>query len=334
MQNTIKEKTVTMLGRTCLYEEICWCGLSGSGISFEFTGRKLSIVLAGDDSTTDNVTEGFARVGIYVNGARIVDTMLKEPEQTIDIFDRKAEQTAQIRVIKLSECTMSTMGIKEILTDGSIAPVPEREHKIEFIGDSITCGYGVDLEDPETDFHTDTEDVTKAYAYKTAQKLQADYSIVSYSGYGICSGYTEGDEPFLHQRVPAYYESVGFSYARPQGKLYLSQVSWDFHQFEPQLIVLNLGTNDNAYCRGIKERESLYETEYIKFLKLIRKNNKKAKILCVLGIMGEQLCPAVATSVRIYKEETGDFNVDTFFFKEQEEGDGRVTAYQDRKSVV
>lgn len=49
---------------------------------------------------------------------------------------------------------------------------------MEFIGDSITCGYGVDDPDKEHHFKTATEDVTKAYAYKTALALNADYSMV------------------------------------------------------------------------------------------------------------------------------------------------------------
>lgn len=56
--------------------------------------------------------------------------------------------------------------------------------------DSITCGYGVDDEDRSHQFSTKTEDATKAYAYKTAQLLNADYSLVSYSGHGVVLGYT------------------------------------------------------------------------------------------------------------------------------------------------
>lgn len=78
---------------------------------------------------------------------------------------------------------------------------------MEFIGDSITCGYGVDDEVAEHQFKTATEDVTRAYAYKTARMLNADYSMFSASGYGIITGYTEGDVKLEDQRLPQFYES-------------------------------------------------------------------------------------------------------------------------------
>ena len=61
--------------------------------------------------------------------------------------------------------------------EGSAETLPEKPLKIEVIGDSITCGYGVDDEDENHQFTTATEDVTKAYAYKTAKALDAEYSI-------------------------------------------------------------------------------------------------------------------------------------------------------------
>lgn len=97
-----------------------------------------------------------------------------------------------MKVIKLSESCNSTIGIKDInvVSENGIHPSKNKTHKIEFIGDSITCGYGVDAKDQNESFKTDTEDFSKTYAYKTAEALDADYSVVSYSGYGVVSGVT------------------------------------------------------------------------------------------------------------------------------------------------
>lgn len=327
MKYEINEKNVKLLGRTTAYRGVCWCGLSGTGIAFSVKGTYAAVTLMGDDSTNGRVTEGPARIGIYMNGERIMDKVLQKPEETVTIFKGNEKRTAEIVILKLSECAMSTMGIREIETDGKIVPVPEKQRKIEFIGDSITCGFGVDMEDPETVFRTDTEDVTRAYAYKTARALQADYSMVSYSGYGIYSGYSDTDSRSLEARVPLYYEKCGFSYAKPFGELELTDVIWDFKKFVPQLVVVNLGTNDDSYCRGLKEREDAYSKEYAEFLKVIRKNNPQAKMLCTLGLMGERLCPAMERAVELYRKETGDENADYLFLREQREEDGRVSAY-------
>ena len=151
--------------------------------------------------------------------------------------------------------------------------------------------------------------------------------MVSYSGYGIFSGYTESGEPNKAERVPPYYEKVGFSYAKPMGELELSDISWDFGAFCPDLIVVNLGTNDDSYCAGIKEREEAYSSAYAEFLETVRKHNSNARILAVLGLMGERLCPAMQAAVSLYQEKTGDQNIDTFCLKEQAEEDGRVSSY-------
>ena len=327
MNYMVDGSVVKFLGRTCNYKGIRWCGPSGSGIAFEVTGTYARVKIVGDDTTAGRITEGCARIGIYLNGRRVIDRLVTQPEEVITIFAGEKTQSAKIAVVKLSECAMSTVGIAEIQTDGKPVPLPEKERKIEFIGDSITCGYGVDLEDPETAFRTDTEDVTKAYAYQTAKMLDADYSMVSYSGYGIFSGYTESGERNKAERVPPYYEKVGFSYAKPLGELELSDISWDFAAFCPDLIVVNLGTNDDSYCDGIKEREEAYSRAYAEFLETIRKNNPNAHILTVLGLMGERLCPAMQAGVLLYQEKTGDENISSFGLKEQSEQDGRVSSY-------
>ena len=114
-----------------------------------------------------------------------------------------------MEIIKLSESPMSAVGI-EAFAEGSAEALPEKPLKIEFIGDSITCGYGVDDEDENHQFTTATEDVTKAYAYKTAKALDAEYSMFSASGYGIVSGYTEGDELSANRQFHSSIAATAF----------------------------------------------------------------------------------------------------------------------------
>jgi lysophospholipase L1-like esterase len=327
MQYFIHSENVKLVGRTFLHQGVCWCGLSGSGIAFSFTGTYAAITFQGDDTTTGNCTEGKARAAVYVNDVRVADFMMEEPEKTVQLFSSEIPEYVEVKVVKLSECPMSVIGIKsiEVQAEGGIYPLPVSDRKIEFIGDSITCGFGVDMEDPEVPFRTDTEDVTKAYAYQTAQKLKADYSMVSYSGYGIISGYTEMDVPMKEQLVPTYYEKVGFSFGHPYGDIRLQDYKWDFSQYQPQLVIVNLGTNDDSYCNDDVKRQEEFAQEYAEFLKVIRKDNQEAKILCTVGIMGDRIYPAVEKAVKIFREQTGDIKVCAMRFPEQLEEDGRVS---------
>ena len=219
---------------------------------------------------------------------------------------------------------MSTCGISKIEVTGQIRATKAKKKLIEFIGDSITCAYGVDDEDRDHHFSTKTEDVTKGYAYKVAEKLGVDYSMVSYSGYGIISGYTETGDKFSAQLVPTYYEKLGFSNNIYMSKYVPQDIEWNFTKQQPNLIVINLGTNDNSYVLGKDVRKEEYISGYVAFLKTVRKCNPNATILCTLGIMGTDLCPAVEEAARRYQKETEDVNIFTMRFTEQLESDGYV----------
>ncbi len=314
-------KNVRLIGRVMPLEDTVWMALSGTGIEFSVTGTFTKVTLAADDTWSD-VPENRARVAVYADGVRVADVMLDAPEITVTAFETDVEETHVVQVIKLSESAMSTCGISVIATDGEITPTENKSHLIEFIGDSITCGYGVDDEDRDHHFATGTEDVTKAYAYKTAEALSVDYSMVSFSGYGIISGYSGDGEKVANQLVPEYYEKFGFSYGTYKEEHKPQNTVWDFTKRQPDLVVINLGTNDMSYVLDQEDRREEYISGYVAFLKTVRKNNPTARLLCVLGIMGEALCPAVEDVVDRYKKETGDRKVSYMGFHEQLREDG------------
>ncbi|MFR5051646.1 MAG: hypothetical protein ACLTCP_10230 [Ruminococcus bicirculans (ex Wegman et al. 2014)] len=68
---------------------------------------------------------------------------------------------------------------------------------------------------------------------------------------------------------------------------------WDFSKYIPQIIVINLGTNDDSYCRDHKDRQAVFSKLYADFLAVVREKNPQAYILCTVGIMGERIFPAV-----------------------------------------
>jgi len=316
----IKE-AIRTIGRTMWLEDTLWLVLSGTGAEFSVTGTKAVIRLISDDKWNAG-EENQPRVAVYMDDVRAFDVMLDEPEKTLTVFESESPEKHVIRIVKLSEAPMSTCGIADIRVDGEIAPTAACGRLIEFIGDSITCGYGVEDEDRDHHFLTTTEDVTKAYAYKTAKALGADYSMVSFSGYGIVSGYTDTGEKVGDQLVPEFYEKLGYSRGVYLGKFQPQDFAWDFPGLQPELIVSNLGTNDMSYVLDYEYRREEYIRGYVEFLKNIRSHNPKARILCVLGIMGTALCPAVEETVQSYEKETGDDNISFMGFTDQLPEDG------------
>lgn len=313
---------VKRLGRTYDYKDVLWLALSGGGVEFSFYGKKAEVTIKGDNIASGD--DNLARIGIYVNGERVVDDMVNQPVKRYSFFESEGDQHVTVRIVKLSEAAMSTVGIQEIAVDAEegITPTPEKARKIEFIGDSITCGYGMDDEKADSVFSTSTEDATKTYAYLTAQALEADYSMVSYSGYGIISGFTDNDQKLLTHLLPDYYELVAKSEGRFDGVLDPRSIRWDFNQFVPDLIVINLGTNDDSYAKDDADRQAEYARQYVEFLKQVRSHNANATILCTLGIMGDRLYPLVEQAVREYTKQTGDSNISAMKFDVQSAEDG------------
>jgi lysophospholipase L1-like esterase len=297
---------------------------SSSGVAFNVKARHLEVTFAGDSGTpktSDN--GGLARVAVFVNGERKLDKLLMKAEETFTVFDGSETVSGEVRIIKLSESANSIAGIKAISldADGTITPASEKALKIEFIGDSITCGYGVDDEDRNHHFSTATEDNTKTYAYKAVQALDADYSMVSVSGWGIVSGYTSGQKNG-DSVLPKIYEKTGYTYGNKFNGKQPQTLTWDFTRFVPDFIVINLGTNDHSWTKGDAKKIDQYKKSYVAFLKQIRAKNKDAQIICSLGIMGGDLFPAKEAAVTDYKAETGDEKVSTLKFANQSMADG------------
>ena len=317
-------ENVKFLGRTHTENDVLWAFFSSSGVAFNVDARRLDVTIAGDSGTPQRKDNGsLARLAVFVNGERKLDQMIMKQEETFTVFDEANPVKGEVRIIKISESANSILGIKSISVDqgGTISPANQKSLKIEFIGDSITCGYGVDDEDRNHHFATSTEDNTKTYAYKTAQALDADYSMVSVSGWGIVSGYTSAQKN-PDSVLPKIYEKVGFTYGNKFNNKQPQSLTWDFNRFVPDFIVINLGTNDASWTKKDDKKVTEYKQAYVAFLKQIRAKNKDAQIICSLGIMGGDLFPAIEEAVAEYKSQTGDEKVCSLKFANQSMGDG------------
>ena len=295
----LSENNAKLIGRTLKTDGITWLVHSGSAAEFTINGTEASVTICGDSGI--NSDEKYRpRYGVYVDGKLVKDVVMGEKEQTVKLFSGTASRTATVRIIHLSEANNGCIGVKDLTVTSSsstpVKPTPKKELMIEFIGDSITCAYGVEAGSQYESFSTATENFTLSYAYLTAQLLDADYSAVCYSGHGIVSGYTNDGTKNTDSLVPPYYEMVG----KPKDY----QTQWDFSKNPADVIVLNLGTNDDSYAsKELETRGAEYQELYEDFLKQIRKCNPDANIICTLGIMGAtELYPYIEAAVN----EVGD----------------------------
>lgn len=317
-------ENVKFLGRSYLEKDVLWMCFSGTGAAFNIEANHLEVQISGDSGAKLRKDNGSAaRIVVFVNGERKLDEMILKQSQNFVVFDGTETVKGEVQIVKVSESANSIAGISKIITDanGKISPTEQKNLKIEFIGDSITCGYGVDDLDKNHHFATSTEDNTKTYAYKTAQMLNADYSMVSLSGWGVVSGYTSGSKN-EDSVLPKVYDKIGFTWGTTFNGKQPQSIKWDFSKFVPDFVVINLGTNDDSYVRGDQKKKQEFEKSYIEFLKDIRKKNPDAKIVCTLGIMGDNLFSSIENAVLEYSNQTDDKNVFALRFAPQQASDG------------
>lgn len=319
------EEHVKLLGRSIFINDNLIMAYSSTGAEFNISAKRLDVTITGDSAANMDVDNGSAaRIVVFVNEERLLDEMILKPVQSYTVFDGTEVVEGQVRILKVSEVANSLAGIAKITTDkdGFISPTEPRKLKIEFIGDSITCGYGVDDLVSSNHFATATEDNSKSYAYKTAQLLDADYSMVSISGWGIISGYSWDGKKHADAQLPAKYDRMGFAWGRNVEGVDPAAVKWDFNVFVPDVVVINLGTNDHSYTKGNKDRIAEFTDAYVEFLKDVRTKNPGAYIICALGTMGQDLFPAIEVAVKEYTVQTGDENLCSLRLPQQLMSDG------------
>ena len=302
----LTEQTITditevtkIIGRTVTKDGVTWLVQSGAAVECTVTGTEASVTLAGDGNTAGD-EKYRPRYGVYVDGELIKDVVMGESEQTVSLFSSNTERTATVKVMHLSEANNGAIGVKSFKVTSKksepVKPTAKKDLTIEFVGDSITCAYGVGADSQYVSFETATEDFSKSYAYLAAQLLDADYSAVSYSGYGIYSGYSGDGKRNTDSLVPPVYEQVA--------KFGGYDAKWDFAANPNDVVFINLGTNDDSYAKDdLETRAPLYQAAYVDFLKEVRKCNPDAAIVCTLGIMG---CTELYPSIEAAVKEVGD----------------------------
>ena len=147
----------------------------------------------------------------------------------------------------------------------------DSERYIEFLGDSVTAGFGnlTVRADADSPSNPDRSSGTDTYAFKTAKALNADISTVARSGLAYSYG--------LGMPIADYWNKL--SWARKS----LGDYKPDR---QPDVVVIALGTNDHNYYKqhDISE-EQLYQVAY-DLIKLVRETRPESKIVWYYGIMG------------------------------------------------
>ncbi|MGZ3757120.1 MAG: SGNH/GDSL hydrolase family protein [Mucilaginibacter sp.] len=186
-----------------------------------------------------------------------------------------------------------------------LMPLPaEPRRKIEFIGNSITCGAGMDLATTPcgTGQWYDTNNAYMAYGPLTARTLNAQWQLTSVSGIGLMHSCCN-----MKIVMPQVFDKI---------KLATDSLAWDFKRYQPNVVTVCLGQND-----GIQD-STTFCNNYIRFIGNIRNHYPKADIICLSSPMADQPLTSVLqryiTGINRYENQTnGDRKVHHYFFSRQ-----------------
>jgi hypothetical protein len=274
---------------------------SGVSIKAAFEGSVCQILLndyaSGTDATGGNHANYF---NLIIDNKRIQVLKCDKGGKQIYKVDSLSDSNHIIEIFKRTEALIGEVEFKGlILASGKKLlplPVAQNVRRMEFIGNSITCGYGNEGPDQECKFSGATENAYMAYGAITARNLNAEYVAVPFSGKGLTRNYDEGPQetmPQLYDRILA---------ANPDLK-------WDFKKYTPDVVVINLGTNDFAHSNP---DSALFVGTYIKFIGTIRSNYPNASIICLTGSMmsdsGPQDRKALSTLKKYIQAVLTEFN--------------------------
>lgn len=319
------ERDISILGRIAEKKEPAFFW-TGSGIEFSTNGSELSIEFI----TDYDIYEQWVRV--EVDGFSMIRTALPKGRSTLTIYrNMNPDNVRKVRVVKEVQPMMADRSglflISAVHSDGQLKKLPAKKYRLEFIGDSITSGEGLAGVYGVTEWNSAVFSTLGHYVLTTADSLDADYRIISQSGWGVCSSWDNDPNRVL----PKYYEQVcGLLSGRGQLEAGAGEQN-DFDAWQPDAVMVNLGTNDASAFQnkawvdentgesfkqmlnadGSFEEESLarFETAVYNFLVLIRKNNPKAHIVWLYGMIGRVMEPYIVETINRYKKDYNDENV-------------------------
>ena len=272
---------------------------SASGFEVNSNGSELWAQIASDYDKFE------VWISVWLNGVQTARLMLNKGTNDVCLYrNLPAAKAKNIRVYKetqaMGDDDKHRFLLKSLSTDGDLLPVTPQPLRIEFIGDSITSGEGTVGAKGETDWTSIFFGATKTWAFKLARMVGADFNVISQSGWGVVCGY-DGN---LSHALPKYYGEV-CSVANRFG----GEREWDFSNFEPDWVIVNLGTNDQNPCQSRPDIAEIFEAGVISFLTKIRAGNPKAKIVWCYGMIGHILAEQIERAVDAYKKQSGDKDV-------------------------
>lgn len=264
------------VGRVLVSDSAATLAWSASAVELNFYGSSISAAMQDQ--------YGYSAYNVVIDGQ--VKNVI-HPDKTRNnwlLASGLPKGKHHLQLFKRTEWAMGkTWFYGFFLTEGGkfLQPSPTPKHKIEFYGDSITCGYADEDFTGQDRGTPPYEDGYLSYAAIVARHYNAELFNTSKSGIGITVSWFPQIMPEIYDRVDNDDPTI----------------KWDFAKYQPDIIVINLFQNDSWLV--VKSDNDQFKARfgttaptpefiinaYSNFVKTIRSKYPKAQIICALGSM-------------------------------------------------
>lgn len=253
----------------------------GKGYRIQLKGREDTVVISAAGGTPVGVVPPGTAAGAAMPAAEHVLTICKDTESGIGWLE-----------------------FAGLIGEGLLPPPPLPLRKMEFIGNSITCGSGMDMTGNPCGQGKwyDQHNAWMSYGALTARALNAQWHLTAVSGIGLmrsCCNMGKIVMPRVFDKIDQRVDSI----------------SWDFNRYQPDVVTVCLGQND-----GIQD-SAVFCGNYVHFLETIRGDYPSARIVLLTSPMGDERLTTVLKSylgsIAAQRRTAGDKKVYTYYYSKR-----------------
>lgn len=254
----------------------------GDYLILSWSASSITIAFVGTALEMTGWTNNIVYLDVFVDGGEEPSSLIKlaysedsataEPSTVSVVADLPFDMHV-VTLYKRSESNVGDwyvhgMRVFGVAKSEFLPKKPER--KIEFVGNSITCGYDVLVPAVGEEFDPLYENSYYSYAGQTARSLNAEIHNICSSGHGVYLNY-DGSRTYT---LPIVYNGTGTQS--------FNVVAWDHSLWHPDIVVINLGTND--FASGVNDSVQFVNAS-VNFVRDIHSYHPEAKIVLLDGPM-------------------------------------------------
>ena len=175
-----------------------------------------------------------------------------------------------ITICKSTEAGIGYMEFVGLACEKLLTPSKRPKRKIEFIGNSITCGTGTDqsiFPCGQGEWY-DQHNAYESYGPTVARALNAQWHLSSVSGIGLMHSCCD-----MTIVMPQVFDKMNMRD---------NVGAWNFDLFTPDVVTVTLGQNDG------KQDSLTFCKKYVDFLVQLRSHYPKAQLVCVTSPMADE----------------------------------------------